>query len=134
MIDEIVLELQFYKKESKMDLRWLQIGIGIITVIMGLGFFLIGLYGTFRMQYVLNRMHATAIGDTLGMSVALIGLIILNGFSITSLKLILVLVFMALSSPVSSHLIARLELLTTQERGRYLEIDRVASKKEQDEA
>lgn len=113
-----------------MDLKWLQIGIGLITIIIGLGFFLIGLYGVFRMRYVLNRMHATAVGDTLGMSIAILGLIILNGFSLTSLKLLLVIIFMALSSPVSSHLIAHLELLTTVERGRYLEIDKVGAKKE----
>ncbi|MFI3201032.1 MAG: monovalent cation/H(+) antiporter subunit G [Eubacteriales bacterium] len=110
-----------------MDLRWIQIGIGLIAVIMGLGFFMIGLYGIFRMRYVLNRMHATAVGDTLGISMSLIGLIFLHGISLTSLKLVLVMVFMALSSPVSSHLIAHLELLTTTERGRFLEIDKVTS-------
>ena len=65
-----------------------------------------------------NRMHAAAIGDTLGIGFALLGLIVISGFNFTSLKLFLVIVFLWFSSPVSSHLIARLEVSTNEESGK----------------
>ena len=54
-------------------------------------------------------------GDTLGIGFSLIGLIVMNGFNFTSLKLFLVIVFLWFSSPTSSHLIARLEVTTDEE-------------------
>ena len=40
----------------------------------------------------------------------------MSGFNFTSLKLFLVVVFLCFSSPVSSHLISRLEVTTDEER------------------
>lgn len=81
----------------------------------GLLIFLIEIVGVFRFKYVLNRMHAAAMGDTLGIGSCLLGLIVMCGFSFTSLKLFLVIAFLWFSSPVSSHLIARLEAATDEE-------------------
>ena len=50
--------------------------------------------GVFRFKYVLNRMHAAAMGDTLGIGFALAGLILMSGFTFTSVKLLLVIVFL----------------------------------------
>ena len=82
---------------------------------IGLVIFLIQMIGVFRFKYVLNRMHAAAMGDTLGIGCCLLGLIVMKGFSFTSLKLLLVIIFLWFSSPVSSHLIARLEVATDEE-------------------
>ncbi len=106
-----------------MILEWLQLITGIAFLIAGLVLFGIEILGVFRMKYVLNRMHAAAIGDTLGISLAFIGLIILNGFHLSSLKLLLVVVFLWCSSPVASHLIARLEVATTEKTDEFLLID-----------
>ena len=54
-------------------------------------------------------------GDTLGIGFSLVGLILMGGFTFTSLKLFLVIVFLWFSSPASSHLIARLEVTTDEE-------------------
>ena len=86
---------------------------------IGLLILLIELVGVFRFQYVLNRMHAAAMGDTLGIGCCLLGLIIMKGFGFTSLKLLLVIIFLWFSSPVSSHLIARLEVATDEEREKH---------------
>ena len=86
--------------------------IGIVFIVMGLVAFTISMIGVFRFRYVLNRMHAAAIGDTLGLFSVLIGSIIMQGFCLTSLKLFLILLFVWLSSPVSSHLIAKSEVMT----------------------
>ena len=46
-------------------------------LLCGLGTFIIELIGVFRFRYVLNRMHAAATGDTLGIGFALLGLIVM---------------------------------------------------------
>ena len=89
--------------------------IGAFLLLFGLGIFAIEMIGVFRFKYVLNRMHAAAMGDTLGIGFSLIGLIVMNGLDFTSLKLFLVIVFLWFSSPTSSHLIARLEVTTDEE-------------------
>ena len=45
----------------------------------------------------------------------MLGLIVISGWNFTSLKLFLVILFLWLSSPTSSHLIARLEVTTDEE-------------------
>lgn len=68
--------------------------------------------GLFRFKYVLNRMHAAAVTDTLGVLGIMLGLILLFGWDVVSLKLVVTVVFMWLASPVVTHLIAKMELLT----------------------
>ena len=62
----------------------------------GLAFFLFGLFvffsavlGLFRFDYVLNRMHAAAVGDSLGIFCVLIGLMLLHGWSLSAAKTLL---------------------------------------------
>lgn len=95
--------------------EWIQFLAGGALLVCGLLIFLIEMVGVFRFKYVLNRMHAAAMGDTLGIGCCLLGLIVLSGFTFTSLKLLLVIIFLWFSSPVSSHLIARLEAATDEE-------------------
>jgi len=101
--------------------EWIKFIIGASFLLMGLAIFILEMIGVFRFKYVLNRMHAAAMGDTLGIGSCLIGLIIMNGLNFTSLKLFLVIVFLWISSPVSSHLIARLEVTTDEEPDRHYE-------------
>ncbi len=100
-------------------IRWIQFFIGAFLLLCGLIIFVLEIMGVYRFKYVLNRMHAAAMGDTLGIGCALIGLIVMNGFTMVSLKLLLVVVFLWFSSPVSSHLIARLEVSTDTEAEKH---------------
>ena len=93
-------------------LNWIRFLAGTGLLLTGLGIFLLQIYGVFKFKYVLNRMHAAAMGDTLGIGASLIGLILLSGLNVTSLKMALIIVFLWLASPVSSHLISRLEVVT----------------------
>ena len=95
-------------------LEWIRFVAGTGLLIVGLGIFALEIFGVFKFQYVLNRMHAAAMGDTLGLGASLLGLILLSGFNITSVKMALVLFFLWLASPVSSHLISRLEVVTNE--------------------
>ncbi len=95
--------------------EWIRFLAGAVFLLIGLGIFVIEMIGVFRFRYALNRMHAAAMGDTLGIGSCLVGLIILCGWNFTSLKLFLIILFLWLSSPISSHLIARLEVTTDEE-------------------
>lgn len=100
-------------------LEWIRFLAGAVLLLIGLGIFVIEMVGVFRFRYVLNRMHAAAMGDTLGIGCCLLGLIIICGWNFTSLKLLLIILFLWLSSPTSSHLIARLEVATDEEPDKH---------------
>lgn len=101
---------------------WAQFILGISFLLSGIGIFFVQLLGVFEFKYVLNRMHAAALGDTLGIGSSLIGLMILSGWNFTTLKMGLVIVFLWFASPVSSHLIALLEARTNPHLEEYCEL------------
>ncbi len=101
--------------------EWIRFIAGTIVLLCGLTIFVIEVYGIFHLRYVLNRMHAAAMGDTLGISISLIGLMIFSGINFTTLKMALIIVFLWCASPVSSHLIARLEVFTNEKLGKFCE-------------
>ena len=96
-------------------LDWIRFLAGTGLVLLGLLAFCIEIFGVFKFKYVLNRMHAAAIGDTLGLGLSMLGMILLCGFSFTSIKLALVVAFLWFASPVSSHLISKLEVTTNEQ-------------------
>lgn len=99
--------------------EWIRLILGAALLISGLIIFLVELFGVFRMNYVLNRMHAAAMGDTLGISFSLVGLMIFSGLNFTTLKMMLIVIFLWFASPVSSHLLARLEVMTNENLDKY---------------
>ena len=104
--------------------EWIRFGIGTVVLLAGLIIFALEMIGVFKFQYVLNRMHAAALGDTLGIGICLIGLMFFSGFNFTTLKMGLVVIFLWCASPVSSHLIARLEITTNEELDQYCEVEK----------
>ncbi len=104
-------------------IEWLQFTLGVAFLLAGLGVFAVQVFGVFKFNYVLNRMHAAAMGDTLGIGISLVGLIILSGWNFASLKMALIIVFLWNASPVSSHLIARLEATTNPHLERCCELE-----------
>lgn len=105
-------------------LEWIRFVIGTMILLVGLCTFALELFGSFRFSFVINRMHAAAIGDTLGIGISLIGLMIFSGINFTTVKLFLVIIFLWLASPVSSHLIARFEVITNEKIEEFCEIDK----------
>ena len=96
--------------------------IGVGLIVLGVVLFVTEMIGIFKFKYVLNRMHIAGMGDTMGLSLTLIGTIILSGINFTSLKMGLIIVFLWLASPVASHLIARLEVTTNEELENYCKL------------
>lgn len=102
--------------------EWIKLIAGSIFLIIGMVIFFTELFGVFHFKYVLNRMHAAAMGDTLGISSCLIGLMIFSGLSFTTLKMFLIVVFLWFASPVSSHVLSRLEAATNEHLSDHCEI------------
>ncbi|MDO4298976.1 MAG: monovalent cation/H(+) antiporter subunit G [Lachnospiraceae bacterium] len=107
-------------------IEWFRFLAGAFLLLFGLSIFVIEMIGVYRFKYVLNRMHAAAMGDTLGIGFSLMGLIIISGWNFTSLKLFLVVIFLWFSSPASSHLIARLEVTTDEEPEKHYKIRKLS--------
>ena len=101
---------------------WVRLILGSAFLICGLVIFFTEIFGVFHFKYVLNRMHAAAMGDTLGIGSCMIGLVIFSGINFTSLKLLLILAFLWFASPVSSHVLSRLEVATNENLESYCKV------------
>ena len=88
--------------------------LSAIFIVMGIVVLATAMVGNFRFGYVLNRMQVGATSDTLGAALIIIGLIIVSGFSATTVKLIVMVMFLWFANPVSSHFLARTEIITNE--------------------
>lgn len=93
--------------------EWIVFSFAAILIIGGLLVSLIAAFGLFKFRFALNRMHAAAMCDTLAILLVLLGLIVIDGASILSLKLGLIIVLLWCASPVSSHLLANMEVIVS---------------------
>lgn len=89
--------------------------VSALLTLAGLFVLISGVVGVFRFKYALSRIHAGALFDTLGILLMLLGVIVAEGFTIAALKMVLVIAILWLTSPVSSHLIGRLEITINDE-------------------
>ena len=103
-----------------MTWRWIQLAAAAACLLVGIIFMVLAVFGVNRFHKALNRMHAAAMGDTLGILFVFAGLIVMRGFSMDSLKLFLVILFFWSAGPVSGHMISRLEAMTDEELGKIL--------------
>ena len=81
-----------------------------------------GVVGVFRFKYALNRLHAAAILDTVGILLMLLGVICALGWDVTCLKILVVIALLWLTSPVSGHLIGRMEVTINDELDKDAEV------------
>lgn len=86
--------------------------IGYIFMIIGGLFFFLGGLGVLRMPDVFNRIQAGTKATTLGTFSMLIGILIVNPS--WALKLILIILFIALSSPIGSSVLAKAAYKSTK--------------------
>ena len=91
--------------------EWIRFGVCAFFVLVALLCFVTETLGIYRFRRMLPRLHAAAIGDTVGMLAAVIAAVTARGFSFASCKLLAVWIIMAVAAPVSAHLLARLECL-----------------------
>ncbi len=97
--------------------EWIRFITAAGLLLLGMFFEILAVFGVQKFRKALNRMHAAAIGDTLGVLFIFLGLMVMRGFTMDSLKLFLVILFFWMASPVSGHMISRLEAMTNQNLG-----------------
>ena len=68
---------------------------------------LIGGLGLLRLPDVFARMHGAGMIDTLGLALILAGLMFQAGFSLITVKLLLIIGFVLYTSPTTTHALAR---------------------------
>lgn len=95
--------------------EWIRFVISAVLMIAGLAVAFVSFLGVYRFRFVLNRMHAASLNDTLALMLIMAALIVAMGLRLATVKLILVVVFMWMAGPISSHLLCKLELLTDEE-------------------
>ncbi len=103
-------------------MEWVKLLISLPFLLGGLLTLCATVLGVNRFKYVLNRMHAAAMGDSLGILFIIIGLMILSGFSFGTLKLALIIMFFWLAGPVSSHMIANMEVTINEDIEKECEV------------
>lgn len=84
--------------------------IAIAIVFAGAAFCLVGAIGVLRFPDVFARMHSAGITDTLGALLVVFGLMLLAGFSLAAVKLLSILAFIGMTSPTSTHALAKAAL------------------------
>jgi multicomponent Na+:H+ antiporter subunit G len=82
-----------------------------LILLGGVAFALIGSVGLLRMPDFYTRLHAAGITDTLGAGLILLGLMLQAGWTLISVKLLLILIFLWLTSPIATHALSRAALL-----------------------
>ena len=85
----------------------LLLGLGLFLVAAGAFFMLVGSIGIIRLPDFYARTHATTKSDTLGLMLVLGGLALHEGLTVNTAKLLLTILFVALTNPVGAHALAR---------------------------
>ncbi len=78
-----------------------------ILIVIGGTFSIISAVGILRLPDVYTRMHAAGIGDTLALGALCGGMILQAGWTIVTIKLLLILLFMFFASPTTTHALAK---------------------------
>ncbi len=84
-------------------LTWL----GWAFMLVGAMFILIGGIGAMRFPDVYTRLHAAGMTDTIGAGAVLLGLALISGWQLATVKLLMILGFLVFTSPVASHALAK---------------------------
>jgi len=77
-----------------------------LLIVAGLGFYLAGSIGLWRLPDTLTRLHAVTKADNLGLGLLCAGLVLLSSGPLQALKLVLIWVLVLAASAVAGQLIA----------------------------
>lgn len=81
--------------------------LGWFFIVSGSLFVLTGGIGLLRLPDFYTRIHAAGITDTMGAWLILVGLMFVAGWTLVMAKLVMLLLFLAITSPLSSHALAK---------------------------
>lgn len=103
-------------------LEWIRFGLTAVLVAAGLFLMITAVVAQYRFKYVLNRMHAASMSDSLGLTLMYAGLCLSAPDGWTVVKFIMIIGFLWITSPTAGHLIARLELTSNEHPESQMEV------------
>jgi multicomponent Na+:H+ antiporter subunit G len=83
-----------------------------IFIVSGSFFAIIGAVGSLRFPDFWSRLHAASISDSAGVILLLIGMMLQAGPGLIAVKLLIILVFLFITGPTSTHAVANAALVS----------------------
>ena len=90
-------------------MEWIRFAFVAFFLALSIFSFVSAVLGVSHFGFIMNRIHASGVGDTLGLASAAIAVMIGTGEIAVILKLILIVVFMWCTSPVTTHFLGQIE-------------------------
>jgi len=81
--------------------------VAVVFLIVGAAFLLVSSVGLLRLPDFYARAHAVGKAETLGSMLILAGLAVYNGVALSSVKLLLIFVVIAVTNPTATHALTR---------------------------
>jgi len=85
--------------------------IGYILIALGLFLVLSGSIGVLRFPDYFTRVHAAGVTDSMGAPLCILGVMFLEGWTIFSAKLLILIILLLLTSPTACHAISKAAFL-----------------------
>ena len=81
--------------------------LAVLLMLGGVFFLAVSCLGLVRLPDYYSRNHAVGKSETLGIILVLAGLGVYNGLTLTTFKLVLILIFVMIANPTATHTILR---------------------------
>ncbi len=89
------------------DINGIREAIAAIFIACGAIFFIVSAIGILRLPDFYARLHASGNSETMGVMLSFIGLIIYEGATITSLKMVFVFLILFFANPIGTHILSK---------------------------
>jgi len=86
--------------------------IAMVLIAAGVFFLTVSSLGLLRLPDFYARTHAVGKSETLGSILVLSGLAVYNGWELSTVKIVFILLFVLIANPTATHAIARAALRT----------------------
>ncbi len=86
--------------------------ISWLLIVSGSAFMLIGAIGTLRFPDFWARLHAVSVTDSAGMILLTAGMVVQAGFTLVTVKLLLIGAFLFITGPTATHAVANAALVS----------------------
>lgn len=88
-----------------------------ILLVMAMIFLLIGAVGVNSLKGIIPKMLTSSLIDTMAMILLVIALVLKTGFNGLSIRLVIVLLFIMLTTPVINHMMTKAAYLSVHKEG-----------------
>lgn len=112
----------------------IEVYVGGIVLVLGAAFTLLAAIGVVRLPDLYTRMHAASKAGAVGGGLILVAVAVLSQDASVSMRAVIGVLFLLLTTPVSAHLLARASYLSGYKPCNQTLIDELASNNEQNPA